>query len=209
MSKVRTFDPCQIERGGRRVSAVKITCAKCGEVHRLPRPYMQNCVGTEEQEAAQITRKLKKAGWAVGATAAHDRCPACAKPANKEARTMPEDQGTAAPPRQMQREDRRIIFEKLNEVYIDEKSGYSADWTDQKMADHLGVPRAWVVQIRDENFGPSGGNEKIAAQIQEADQVLAQAKKVAAEMQSEASKVLAAVGRLDAVMRDVRKAIGA
>lgn len=70
---------------------------------------------------------------------------------------------TIEPPKEMTREDRRIIFAQLNEIYIGEDKGYSAGWTDQRVATHLGVPRAWVASIRDENFGPLRENETSTA----------------------------------------------
>ena len=68
----------------------------------------------------------------------------------------------AEPPRQMQREDRRIIISKLDEVYIDESVGYSGDWSDERVAEDLGVPRAWVSTIREENFGPEVSEDDAA-----------------------------------------------
>ena len=65
------------------------------------------------------------------------------------------------PPRVMQREDRRIIFQKLNEVYLDEKRGYVEGWSDLRVSEDLGIPRAWVAQVRDENFGPVAANPEI------------------------------------------------
>ena len=67
----------------------------------------------------------------------------------------------AEPPRTMSREDRRIVFEKLNGVYLDEKRGYDTGWSDHKVAIDLGVPRAWVEQVREEMFGPVNSNPEI------------------------------------------------
>ncbi|GJE54560.1 hypothetical protein [Methylobacterium thuringiense] len=66
---------------------------------------------------------------------------------------------TADAPREMTREHRRLIFLKLEEVYLDERLGYSAGWTDERVAADLGIPRAWVSTIRDENFGPNFSEE--------------------------------------------------
>lgn len=66
----------------------------------------------------------------------------------------------AEPPRDLNKEDRRLIFAKIDEVYLDKS--YSKDWTDKKVAIDLGVPVAWVARIREENFGPEGiGDEQI------------------------------------------------
>jgi hypothetical protein len=65
------------------------------------------------------------------------------------------------PPVEMGRDDRRIIFAKLDEVYLSAEQGYSSGWTDHRIAADLGVPRAWVEQVREEMFGPARDNEDI------------------------------------------------
>ena len=65
----------------------------------------------------------------------------------------------ADPPREMRREDRRSIFAKIEEVYLDEDKGYSSGWSDAKVSQSLGVPLAWVREIREENFGIEQSNE--------------------------------------------------
>jgi hypothetical protein len=52
-------------------------------------------------------------------------------------------------------------------VYVDETTGYSNGWDDQKVATDLGVPLAWVVAVRDENFGPNK-SEHVSKIIEEA-----------------------------------------
>ncbi len=71
----------------------------------------------------------------------------------------------AEPPREMGRTEKRIIWAKLEEVYLDEKRGYSAGWTDETVAKDLGVPRAWVAAVRDEGFGPLGADETTLAEV--------------------------------------------
>ncbi len=68
-------------------------------------------------------------------------------PINVVNNCKPEDQERIRdqePPAELTRENRRIILAKLEEVYVDEKTGYSPGWTDAKLALDLGVPRAWV-----------------------------------------------------------------
>lgn len=62
-------------------------------------------------------------------------------------------------PRELTREWKRRINARLDEVYAGEDTGYSADWTDEKVARDLGVPRAWVEAIRVELHGENAGNE--------------------------------------------------
>lgn len=70
------------------------------------------------------------------------------------------------PPREATKEDNRLIFAKLNDVYLDEKTGYSAGWSDEKVASDLGVPRAWVSRMREEHFG-TASNEEVVALLNE------------------------------------------
>lgn len=60
----------------------------------------------------------------------------------------------AAMPAEMDKMMRRLVFSRLNELYLDETKGYSGDWTDAKVAADLQVPVAWVAEVRDADFGP-------------------------------------------------------
>ena len=73
----------------------------------------------------------------------------------------------AEPPREMSREDKRLIFGKLDGVYLDEKRGYGNGWSDGQVAKDLGVPLAWVKTVREENFGPEGMSADARASIEE------------------------------------------
>ena len=64
-------------------------------------------------------------------------------------------------PRVMTREDKRIIYDKINEVYVDEKRGYDNGWSDHKLATDLGVPRKWIEEVREDMFGPVATNPDI------------------------------------------------
>lgn len=75
----------------------------------------------------------------------------------------------AAPlPTIMTKEDKRLIFLKLNDHYGDEQTGYEDGWSDKKIADDLGVPVAWVAGIRDADFGPERSNEEVRQAVQQA-----------------------------------------
>lgn len=67
----------------------------------------------------------------------------------------------AEPPRVMAIDDRRIVFEKIGDVYVDPKIGYSKDWTDQRIAVELGCPRAWVSEVREQFYGPEANQELV------------------------------------------------
>jgi hypothetical protein len=99
--------------------------------------------------------------WIVGSVHRKDQCPACAarrKPRKEKTMelTVAATGSQAEPPRVCSREDRRIIMDKLEEVYG--KDSYKSPWTDNGVAKDLGVPRDWVSKLREEFFGPAGSN---------------------------------------------------
>lgn len=108
-------------------------------------------------------------------------------------------------PREMQRSDRQIIISKLMDVYIDEKQGYASPWTDLKVAEDLGVPRAWVEKLRDENFGPARDNEEIREMLANCNTVLELAEKRLAE----ARELWAKANALNADIAEGRRAVEA
>ena len=57
-------------------------------------------------------------------------------------------------PKKMGRDERRLVFEKLNEHYISESAGYANGWSDKRIAEELGCPRKWIEDVREEMFGP-------------------------------------------------------
>jgi hypothetical protein len=70
--------------------------------------------------------------------------------------------------RSMGREDRRVIWAKLEEVYADEATGYKPGWSDGRVARDLNVPLSWVTVVRDENFGALPDNPEIRIIVEEA-----------------------------------------
>jgi hypothetical protein len=95
------------------------------------------------------------------------------------------------PPREMSRDDRRVIFAKLDEVYIDENKGYDNGWSDHRVAVDLGVPRAWVASVREEMFGPDKSNAEARELVQEARELVATMKAFVAEHHETAVKAIA------------------
>ena len=90
-------------------------------------------------------------------------------------------------PRGMSREERRIIFEKLHAVYVSEEVGYAEDWSDEKVANDIKAPRAWVSIVREEMFGPDV-NEQSVKLIAEAKALLDEIKTAKQSMDALISK---------------------
>jgi hypothetical protein len=177
----RHFVETPVREDGQPVPRYRLVCGSCGCGETLGR---QN-FGPELADT-QVPKKFEERGWSVGRRrdGRDDRCPSCVN-REQEARRrrlhvvqceecVPVTQTapglavvapvkpqapSAEKPREMTRDERRLIWAKLDEVYIDEKAGYSVGWTDARLAEDLGVPRAWVSMIRDENFGPDQSEE--------------------------------------------------
>ncbi len=148
-----------------------LTCQICGHVGEM--------MDKKNLPLEIIAKKYGERGWRVGDNNESDTCPNCVKrqiEQRREANRTKSKQETetmnakaenteptliAPPPPAMTRDDRRVIFTKLNEVYLDEKRGYDVPWTDQKVASDLNCPLAWVVEIRETNFGPVSDNSEI------------------------------------------------
>lgn len=192
-----------IPDAGQRKRGFSAECGHCGVrgsvamTGRLP----------QEKENKIVVSKFEARGWKMGNQKAQHRCPGCYSAIKATSARKSQERKTAESPEQakdylklkewsgkvvkmqtppiveiakeMSREDRRIVFEKLNEVYADEKIGYSADWTDSKVANDLGVPRSWVASVRDEMFGPEGSNANIRSTVREAKELLMEIKKAA------------------------------
>jgi hypothetical protein len=179
---VRQWVETTEREGGQFVPRYRVTCSECGVTDSIGRQNMGPKIANE-----QVPKKFAVKGWHVGHSPNHDKCPSCAERARKKGsvhvlevfeKGMERMKVVAAikadPPREMSRDDRRIIFAKLNEVYIDEKNGYDKGWSDKKIGDDLNVPLAWVKTIREENFGP--------ARTEEIDQVIVEARAVSQEI---------------------------
>jgi hypothetical protein len=177
----RQFAEVPIREEGVVVPRYRLACGSCGCGETLGRQNFGASIAVD-----QVPKKFEAKGWEVGKRPEDDRCPACVN-REQEARRRktatilkletpnmsvpaPASARAATPstdaPREMTRDHRRLIFLKLEEVYVDEKVGYSAGWGDAKVATDLGVPRAWVSTIRDENFGP-GTSEEVERALSE------------------------------------------
>lgn len=184
----RVFENCSVEYGGKRTRGAQIECP-CGTVGSLP---ANNVSGRpdrhgESSEGKILKRKFEALGWFVGVRAREDRCPACMKRLEKPKETpmaasigFEDRKAPPATPPEMTREHRRIIFAKISEVYDNEK--YANGWTDKRIAEDLGCPRAWVAQVRDDMFGAEGANEDIVTAIREAEEAITKGRKLLDEV---------------------------
>lgn len=196
-------------------SAYRIECASCGITSA---PVM--CKGVAfppEFLARQFTNK----GWEVGKKDGSDTCPSCVSRRAEDRRrqlhlvekeTEVEKLKTAIvadAPREMTREDRRIILSKLDEVYISEAVGYDRAWTDKKVAEDLGIPKAWVAKLREENFGPAT-NEDIEEFLQEARSASSDARELngkIADIEKAMARLMIRTQKVEKIADGIEKAV--
>jgi hypothetical protein len=106
-------------------------------------------------------------GWEIGRRRNADKCPNCAKRGKAKpmeskpalsaspALQVVRPQAAASAPREPSVEDRRIIYEAINDHYLGADKGYDTGWDDQRIASDLNVPRKWIEDIRELLFGPA------------------------------------------------------
>lgn len=150
---IRIFPEVSIPFGTNQATkAMRITCAHCGGL-----AYFPVATGGNTDAPIEAGQHFQNKGWMVGGDPETDFCRKHSTPAKRKGpKTMTNTAPMADKPREMGREDRRIINDKLDEVYG--REAYKAPWTDAAVAKDLGVPRDWVVQVRDQFFGPAGSN---------------------------------------------------
>lgn len=179
------FRPCTLRYGGNLVRGYETTCGRCGTRGQVHVNMIRSYGNDNERTAREITKKLEQDGWKVGERIRDDRCPACVRLDENERKAKlkvvpkekPMTNAIAEAPRAASREEKRIILAKLDDVYDTNRQRYSQSWTDHKVATDLGVPRAWVSDLRDQLYGPEG-NPEITSMLAEAKAYLEEAKPI-------------------------------
>lgn len=226
MSERRKYERTRLEAGG---WGAVVTCS-CGATAELP-----TATGKTHLPREAISQKFRNRGWHIGPVARKDRCPECIgrkhqqeevvtmKPSERleamKEPTPPKPGASAEPPRVMGREDRQIVFAKLSDVYLGEAVGYDRDWNDDRVSRDLNCPRAWVVEVREQFFGPIRADqsaeviairEKVAALEHElTKQALATSplsrdgKSLRGELERLAGEVAAFMGKIDGYTADI------
>lgn len=104
-------------------------------------------------------------------------------------------------------EDRRRIIEALVSVYVDAKTGYTKDYTDQKVANELSVPAAWVEAVRALNFGPVKSNEESTEFIGEARKLVDEARQLQKNVAASISDLKFRIDTLEKRAISIQKAL--
>ena len=200
----RSFPYETITADGKPVSAMRIECADC-EAKGF---FAQTGNGRKPPIAAE--QYFRRHGWHVGNGPRADKCSACQdkRKSHLKVATM---EPKAEKPREMSREDRRIVFAKVDELYLDDKTGYQPPWTDAAVARDLGVPRSWVSSVREELFGPEGSNAEFDEFMEKAAPIIAETKNLirSAQVQLEETRRLEGrIAELERVAKRIDREIG-
>jgi hypothetical protein len=199
------FDLAQMVIDGRPRRAMRLYCYRCGKPGTCLMNTMNTSTGVDDDREKQIVaRKFTSMGWEVDLRKGKHFCPECQISPQVKMEKQEVELAVVPMPRQMTRDDRRIVFEKLNDVYLDEKQGYSPPWTDEKVSVDLGVPRAWVTNVREEMFGPVGSNSDIEAAIKSACELVVEMKKGNEQIAKLMSSAATIEKRLDQIIKAVR-----
>lgn len=185
---VRVFEKGTITMAGRKVGAFTCRCSHplcMASVDIVDRKPIKEC------SATNLRLRFENKGWFLGNSPKEDLCPDHAKAALEERRARRRPHATnlklvsdndganqimqTPQPKIMTRDDKRIINAKLHDVYIGEREGYQTPWTDKKVADDLGVPLAWVIEIREDLFGPAADNSEVRDYLERAEKAKADA----------------------------------
>lgn len=74
-----------------------------------------------------------------------------------------EDSSPVGTPAGPDKDARRLIYAEIDVAWLDDSKGYAGGATDRTIAAKLGVPVAWVADVREFAFGPVMMNEELAA----------------------------------------------
>ena len=187
-------------KGPRNQELAEATCDECGATATVPASHTHH-KGFARGGAPimvlnnpdQSLSKLRRQGWAQVKNRLY--CPDCE--ATRKLRDQPKEKDMAIKTenvtqlRQPTIEQRRQIVEMLVITYDGAAQRYKGTDTDKTISDALGngVMPGWVAEIREQNFGPAGGNEELDAIRAE----------LAAIEKKQAAEIAALKKRIDAV----------
>jgi len=193
-----SFEPIQSSHGQPRV---RCTCDDCSREEVVRAAHGKSgCDGL-----GQAAKKVQNMGWTfIGKRL---RCPKCEakRKVAKMVDRKPVPQESNDTPRQPTRAQNRDIMDLLVEVYDVNQERYRQGDTDETVADVLNVMPGWVARLREEFFGPAGGNEEMAALAEQLTNFVENAEAV----RSDAAKRLAELDRVVQQAKDYQKRLGA
>lgn len=151
------------------VPRARAVCDDCGREEVATCDYEHKAGHQWVPNEGQMIRKMTGQGWAM--VKGKLRCPGCE--AKRKMNTKPEvelkPESTVTPLRQPTREQKRQIMSLLEVAYDTDAGRYKGTDTDNTIAETIGagVMPGWVAEVREEFFGPDGGNGEMDALLAE------------------------------------------
>lgn len=199
---------------GKGASRAKASCDDCGREEVVTAAYHRKANGEFEPDEGQIKRKLTAHGWTdVKNTLRCPNCETARKFTPKKEAKMPKVETNITELRRPSMKQKRDIIALLDVSYDTDLERYRGHDTDKTVAETLGggVMPGWVAEVREELFGPDGGNDEIEALLSDiaswrkkADDLAANAHDAIKEMNVAKLKVADMHNRVEAI----RKAVG-
>lgn len=177
----------------------RIVCDGCGK----DEVYACGYEGETPNEG-QVTQKATQHGWAL--VKGKHFCGTC----NAKRKVVP--MKVQEQPKTPTRAQKREIIDMLETVYDTDAEQYKSGDTDDTVADVLGVMPGWVEEIREDLFGPAGGNENIEElehRVMGFERDLKAILQAAQQTTSSAEKKLAELSVIKVDLAKIKKAIGA
>lgn len=178
----------------------RCTCDDCGLIVVVA---AQTPKKGREVNTGQVVRKLQAAGWSL--IKKKLRCPDCERRRRNPIRNHQKEGDVAVSEtlpgsqvREPSREQKRQIMDMLGASYDTKAGRYIGNETDATVAAALGggILPGWVAAIREDFFGPDGGNDEIE-QVREA---LATAQKTFSSLRDELQGINEAARRIETDM---------
>ncbi len=195
---------------GRGVHRAECVCDECARTEVVTCNYEKASSGKWVPNEGQIKTKITAHNWTI--VKGKMFCPKCtAKRKTVSMQASNAKKAEAPAPSRPSKKQRIQIFTMLADVYDVDAGRYMQGDTDDTVAEVLGVMPGWVVEIREEEFGPDGGNEdieKLAAELAEFREQATAAIKANTEQNDKMIKALDKVKDFAAVLDRIKKAVG-
>ena len=192
-----SFEPCTVHVEGQSKRGVRARCMHCGKKEEILANGSRGRGADDDVIERDITHKFEKIGWKIGKNLHSNVCPEHREKI-MEKKIIPSDKvvlmsSAAIPaPRGPTRDEKRIIFQKVDEMYVGETVGYSKGWSDERVAKDLNVPIAWVSAIREENFGPDIDEVSVAI-MKEAKSLIEEVRETVRSLNARADEIEKAI----------------
>lgn len=157
---------------------------------------IENHEVNDQARAAELTRRMREM-----------KKPTHEQTAAFSSETSPAALSPAAP----DRESRRLIHAEIDAVWLDDRKGYAGGVSDRSIAEKMGIPVAWVAEVREFSFGPVMVNEdlekfrsELSANMEHLAAIEEQQKFLAREVEVTKSALAALTRRAEPLLKAVR-----